>query len=195
MAARPRPGPLLYRLTALRGTYASNGGITSTSGTGFGIPARSLDASALSTSSTSSSSSSTSSAASFGALIAVATPVPLTPVATAATPVTPVIPVTPVSTQPVTVGASTPKTHAKTVVSKAHEPVKTTHVKLPAPKKPVAKAPVVHTVTHVVESKPKAEETKPVVKTPAKKPLKALAIVSTLHQLVLARKGKAKPKD
>ncbi len=194
-------GPLLYRLTALRGPFASTGGYPTPAGSGT-LPVGGEVLHTLSVP-VSASSSSTSSSAPVESLIAVATPIalpaatiPISPVNTGSTPVS-----TPVSTLPVALGVTTPKTTFKPVTtSKPHETTKnkTNHkVKVETPKKTTkplkveTKAHVVETKAPVVESKSKAQEPKTET-TAAKKPLKTLAIVSALQQLVLAKKGKTK---
>jgi len=194
-------GPLLYRLTALKGSYASTDGYaggtdgspgsgTSSSGGGSSVGAFAFKGSTNGSTTVSAAATSTSSTVPVASLIAVASPMLVTQTAStpvAATPTIPTsIPTTTVNSA-ITVGVSTPKTSTKVHHPKAkvHEVTKTTHT---AEKKP-AKTLKVETKP-VVETKTKKEQPQ-VIK--AASPAKTTSMAGlVLQKLVLAMKGKKK---
>jgi hypothetical protein len=201
-------GPLLYRLTALTGSYASTDGYPkgnagSSGGNGGGttkaIHIASV-ASAGNSSSSSSSSSSSTASSSLSTMIAIAAPLAITtpvPAPTPASIVVPTTPTTPVNSE-VVVGASTPKVFQPTVVSKGkatHHAVKVTNEKTETSKKPV-KHLTVETKTHQAKVETETKKTKAetkLTKTSEKThSAKLVTAALALQKLVLAKKGSKK---
>jgi subtilisin-like proprotein convertase family protein len=206
-------GPLLYRLTALTGSYASTDGYnTPTTGGGgaggaggttsaFSLHTESVASANTSTGSSGSSSSASTSSA-FSTMIAVATPIPITTAVPTPTTITtvgsPASGTTSVNSS-VVIGASTPKLFVPTVTEKA----KTGHTakveKVAADKaKATAKPLTVETKSHAVKVNTATETTKPKAASTATKSTTAgtksslAAAAIALQKLVLARKGNKK---
>jgi Bacterial Ig-like domain len=201
-------GPLLYRLTALQGAFATTDGYsagtaglpsTFASFSSIGVGGGTVHALSIASASTSTATSATSSSAPVSTMIAVATPIPITTAVPTPTPASVVVPApaTPINTL-VTVGVSTPKTTIKTSTEKA----KTTHavktVKETADKaKKVVKPLTVETKTHEVKvkvetEKPKAKVVTTTKSTTASHQTKLAAAALALQKLVLAKKGHKK---
>jgi subtilisin-like proprotein convertase family protein len=205
-------GPLLYRLTALKGQYASNGGYSPSAnggGGGVGSAAISLPGGgavhALSVTSPSAGNATSASAASpLSTMIAIASPIAVTPT----TPTTPAKAATPApsaASSPislaVTVGATTPSasvattTSAKSSSTKAHasKTLKATHL---ASTPVETKAHAAHPSTPAAGSAAKVHHA---AQAGAKAPSaastalrKLTAAVPALQGLVMARKGSKK---
>ena len=206
-------GPILYRLTALFGQFASNGGyysvITTAGGGGAGIGGTTNsitfgggggggEVRAESIASPAASTSPASAGSPLSTMIAVAAPIAIT---TTPTPPAPVVPLTaPMSS--VTVGASTPKTFVPVVTGSKATPI------AKAKTKKETKPLVVDSKSHEAETKAAADKAKTKVAAPVKSdsekaPVKtdsakaadkskktaiAMALTSLQH-LVMAKKG------
>ena len=168
-------GPLLYRLTALKGQYASGGGYKPASGVstkaivgGGGVHSLSI---------ASASNSSTSSSAPVPSLIALAAPIaigaPTIPAASSATPA---------AKYSVTIGASIPRAFIPTVVPTRPTAAVVTPLGKSAKAKKPAKALVVDSRPHAVESQPQANHPKA-----AARPRPA--VVLAMQHVVSAKKG------
>jgi subtilisin-like proprotein convertase family protein len=204
-------GPLLYRLSALQGQYASNGGYpggtagsiggTGTGGGGGGGSALDVvfgnnsdgggSASFHALSFAAAANTSTSSTSTVPSLIAVASPMPVATTTLPLTPITVSIP----QQLPVTVGASTPKTGVATVTKSHHQKtVKVDHepvAKVAKAKKPATAVKVDHKLP-VVETKTKVAHAKVKPAVAAHKSSAFAAAAMALQKLVLANKGKHK---
>jgi hypothetical protein len=200
-------GPILYRLSALQGSYASTDGyssgtdgltVTAGSGTTAGTVHAESFVSASNSTSASSSTSSSSTSSALSTMIAVATPIAITTTAPIQAPPAVVVP-TPTSpiTNAVTVGVSTPKTTVKTVAekTKAAHAVKIEKEKAEKAKKEVklltveTKAKEVKVDTTTEHPKTKATTTSAKTTT-VEHQTKFAAAVMALQKLVLAKKGK-----
>ena len=182
-------GPLLYRLTALKGTYATKGGYTTTTTPTSSASVKAITAGtgASTQAVVSAASSSTSSTSAVHSMIAVASPLVLT----ATTPTLSTLPAT--STAPavksqVIVGASTPKTVIPVATTSksektAQEKEKAAHH---AKVKKATKPLVVHSKPHEVEAAPHAK----VSKTPAATAkLHPAVVLLAMQKVVKAKKG------
>ena len=169
-------GPLLYRLTALKGAYATTGGYKAAATAGAVTTGAVVHARAIA----SASSTSTSSSAPVPSLVAVASPMVLT--TTTATPA-PASASTASSTKyQVVVGASTPRAFIPVVAPS--KPEATPAVKLAKAKKP-AKALVVDSAPQAAPSAAKALGAKAPAAPAGPHPAVALA----MRKVVNARKG------
>lgn len=209
-------GPLLYRLTALKGSFATTdgygagvgglppgGGITASGGGGGGtVNAFAFHGSQNASASGSTTGSSTSSAnsAAFSTMIAVATPLPVTTAVSTPTPVPTLVtttPTTPVNSG-VAVGVATPKVTHSTVhhhVKATHHAAKTavhhhevTKKKAATPLKVETKAPAAKLATE----HPKAKAVSTTARAARTEPAKFAVEALLLQKLVLAKKGHKK---
>ncbi len=214
-------GPILYRLTALFGTFATGGGyypIITTAGGGSGggtsfaitvgsggggggVHAESIASPSASTSPAPAPSPS-SAGSPLATMIAVATPIPVT---TTPTPSAPVVSLTTPNSS-VTVGALTPKTFVPVIAgskagattkakAKSEKVTKPLVVDTKSHEAEVAKAKADKTAAEVKADKAKAEAKSNSTKAEAKSHTKAAALaITSLQHLVMAKKG-GKKKD
>ena len=187
-------GPLLYRLTALKGAYASNGGYPKPEGGGVGTAAFTAAGTLHAQSIASASNSSTSSPSAVPSLVALASPLVLStpaqvptspPTSTAALPPATSTPQAPKS--PVIVGASTPKAFIPVVApSRSGAAVEAHHVSKAAKAKTPAKPLVVDSKPHAVEAASHAKASKAPAAAAKLHPVVALL---ALQKAVKAKKG------
>jgi subtilisin-like proprotein convertase family protein len=180
-------GPLLYRLTALKGVYSSNGGYLGAPGGGPGSSVHALSIGSATTNPTPSSASSSP----FSTMIALASPIAVT---------TPTVPVASSATPPkyaVTVGASTPRTFTPVVSTSNPGAAVGSHQ---SKAKKVSKPLTVDSKSHQAEAKATAGHVK-TSRAPAKShattsskshATSAGMAVTSLQHLVMAMKGRKK---
>ena len=189
-------GPLLYRLTALKGSYVSNGGYPKPEGGGVGTAAFTAAGSLHVQSIASASNSSTSSSSAVPSLVALASPLVLGAPAQAPTfPTTSTAALPPATStpqapkSPVIVGASTPKTFIPVVAPSKPSPTAMVNLgkaaKAKTPKTP-AKPLVVDSKPHAVEAAAHAKASKAPAATAKLHPAVALL---ALQKVVKAKKG------
>jgi subtilisin-like proprotein convertase family protein len=173
-------GPLTYRLSALRGPFASNGGFIGASGAG-GTASAIQPAAGVGTLHASAITTATPTPSTVGSLIAVASPMPV------ATPSAPVAP-TPAPAAPklsVIVGASTPRAFVPTVAPTRPVEAARANLAKSAKAKKAARPLKVQSKAHAVEATPPVQHSK-ARPTPARH---HAAVEAALQHIVAAKKA------